>query len=207
MKKKILIVDDDLEMLNLYQAVLKNVFETILATNGREAVDMAGTQLPDLILMDIMLPEMDGLEATRLIRENPKTRSIPILAVTALSSRKDKEKCLQSGCDDYLSKPFTQFTRLQLFSRIEKLLKKSNGNLSTLSPKPTVLFSRLSLIPSELIHVLERETSVRKPKTLLDDLGVEEGAIFQEHVGEGPSISILGSVLFWAIARQQFLGL
>ena len=125
MKKKILIVDDDLEMLNLYQAVLKNVFETILATNGREAVDMAGTQLPDLILMDIMLPEMDGLEATRLIRENPKTRSIPILAVTALSSRKDKEKCLQSGCDDYLSKPFTQFTRLQLFSRIEKLLNSS----------------------------------------------------------------------------------
>ncbi len=125
MKKKILIVDDDLDMLNLYQAILRDVFETILATNGREAVDMAGTQLPDLVLMDIMLPEMDGLEATRLIRENPKTRSIPILAVTALSSRKDKEKCLQSGCDDYLSKPFTQFTRLQLCSRIEKLLKSS----------------------------------------------------------------------------------
>ncbi len=130
MKKKILIVDDDLDMLNLYQAVLRNVFETILATNGREAVDMAGTQLPDLILMDIMLPEMDGLEATRLIRENPKTRSIPILAVTALSSRKDKEKCLQSGCDDYLSKPFTQFTRLQLCSRIEKLLKSSEKQLT-----------------------------------------------------------------------------
>jgi len=125
MKKKILIVDDDLDMLNLYQAILRDVFETILATNGREAVDMAGTQLPDLVLMDIMLPEMDGLEATRLIRENPKTRSIPILAVTALSSRKDKEKCLQSGCDDYLSKPFTQFTRLQLCTRIEKLLKSS----------------------------------------------------------------------------------
>ncbi len=125
MKKKILIVDDDLDMLNLYQAILRDVFETILATNGREAVDMAGTQLPDLVLMDIMLPEMDGLEATRLIRENPKTRSIPILAVTALSSRKDKEKCLQSGCDDYLSKPFTKFTRLQLCSRIEKLLKSN----------------------------------------------------------------------------------
>jgi len=130
MKKKILIVDDDLDMLDLYQAILRDVFETILATNGREAVDMAGTQLPDLVLMDIMLPEMDGLEATRLIRENPKTRSIPILAVTALSSRKDKEKCLQSGCDDYLSKPFTQFTRLQLFSRIEKLLKSSEKQLT-----------------------------------------------------------------------------
>jgi len=68
---------------------------------------------------------MDGFQATRLIRQNPKTRSIPILAGTALSSRRDKEKCLKSGCDDYLSKPFTQFTRLQLGSRIEKLLKSS----------------------------------------------------------------------------------
>ena len=125
MKKKILIAEDDLDMLNLYEAVLSKDFEAIPATNGKEAVDLAVAEVPDLILMDIMMPVMDGLEATRLIRQNPKTRSIPIIAVTALGGRKDKEKCLQSGCDDYLSKPFTQFTRLQLFSRIEKLLKSS----------------------------------------------------------------------------------
>ena len=125
MKKKILIAEDDLDMLNLYEAVLSKDFEAIPATNGKEAVDLAVAEVPDLILMDIMMPVMDGLEATRLIRQNPKTRSIPIIAVTALGGRKDKEKCLQSGCDDYLSKPFTQFTRLQLCSRIEKLLKSS----------------------------------------------------------------------------------
>jgi len=126
MKKKILIAEDDLDMLNLYQAVLGNVFETIPATNGKEAVDLAVAEVPDLILMDIMMPQMNGLQATQLIRMHPKTSSIPIIAVTALSSPKDKEKCLQSGCDDYLSKPFTQFTRVQLCSRIEKLLKQDS---------------------------------------------------------------------------------
>ncbi len=130
MKKKILIVDDDLDLLNLYQAILKEKFEAIPATNGKEAVDLAVAEVPDLILMDIMMPVMDGLQAAQLIRMHPKTRSIPIIAVTALGGRKDKEKCLQSGCDDYLSKPFTQFTRLQLYSRIEKLLKSSEKQIT-----------------------------------------------------------------------------
>ena len=126
MKKKILIVEDDLDIVDLLQSQVKALgYDSIVAGNGKEAVDMATSQLPHLILMDIMLPVMDGLDATRQIRQNPKTSSIPIIAVTALSSRRDKEKCLQSGCDDYLSKPFTQFTRLQLGSRIEKLLKSS----------------------------------------------------------------------------------
>jgi CheY-like chemotaxis protein len=123
MKKKILIVEDDLDIVDLLQSQVKALgYDSIVAGNGKEAVDMATSQLPHLILMDIMLPVMDGLDATR---QNPKTSSIPIIAVTALSSRRDKEKCLQSGCDDYLSKPFTKFTRLQLGSRIEKLLKSS----------------------------------------------------------------------------------
>ncbi len=128
MKKKILIVEDDLDIVDLLQSqVIALGYDCIVAGNGKEAVDMATSQLPHLILMDIMLPVMDGLDATRQIRQNPKTRSIPIIAVTALSSRRDKEKCLQSGCDDYLSKPFTQFTRLQLGSRIEKLLKQDSA--------------------------------------------------------------------------------
>ncbi len=126
MKKKILIVDDDLAMIDLLQSQVKALgYDSIVAGDGKQAVDMATSQLPHLILMDIMLPVMDGLDATRQIRENPETSSIPIIAVTALSSRRDKEKCLQSGCDDYLSKTFTKFTRLQLGSRIEKLLKSN----------------------------------------------------------------------------------
>ena len=122
MKKKILIVEDDLDMIDLLQSQVEALgYDSIVADNGKQAVDMATSQLPHLILMDIMLPVMDGLDATRQIRQNPKTSSIPILAVTAMTTLKDEEDCFQSGCDDYLSKPFTL---AQLCYRIERLLQQ-----------------------------------------------------------------------------------
>jgi len=121
MKQKILIVEDNPDLISILQLQLKiQGYETILAVNGKQAVDMATAQLPDLIVMDIMMPQMNGLEATRLIRQNPKTRSIPILAATAKITTADKEECLQSGCNDHIAKPFTT---KELVSRIEKLLK------------------------------------------------------------------------------------
>jgi len=124
MKKKILIVDDNPDMISILQLQLEHRgYDTVQATNGIQAVDIATAQLPDLILMDIRMPEMDGFQATRLIRQNPKTRSIPIIAVTVLETHEERELCLQSGCDDYIPKPFT-FSLL--FSHIEKLLKQSS---------------------------------------------------------------------------------
>ena len=120
-KKKILIVEDNLDLTYILLRVVENAgYDSILAVNGKEAVEMADSQRPDLILMDIMMPEMNGFEATRLIRENPKTRLIPIIAVTAMSSAKDREDCLKCGCSDYMSKPFTPS---QLAANIEKHLK------------------------------------------------------------------------------------
>ncbi len=81
MKKKILIVEDNLAVSKALQLLLEPRYETIPAMDGKQAVDIAATQLPDLILMDIIMPVMDGLDATRLIRQNPKTHSIPILPV------------------------------------------------------------------------------------------------------------------------------
>ena len=92
MKKKILIVDDNPDLISILQVLLKNKgYDTVQATNGMQAVDIATAQLPDLILMDIIMPVTDGFEATRLIRQNPKTSSIPILAVTALGVHKDRD--------------------------------------------------------------------------------------------------------------------
>ncbi len=123
MKRKILIVEDIPGLIHILQLEVQRLgYETILASNGEEAVELALAQLPNLIMMDIMMPEMDGLEAARRIRENPQTRTIPIIAVTALSSRKDKKKCFDSGCDDYLSKPFTAS---KLSSSITKLLEQT----------------------------------------------------------------------------------
>ena len=124
MKKKILIVEDDRDLCHIVQMHLELLgYDSILAVNGKEAVDLATSQVPDLIVMDIMLPVMDGLQATRLIREHPNTQSTPILAMTAKVTSEDKEECLRSGCDDFIAKPFTS---KQLTSIIEKLLKQDN---------------------------------------------------------------------------------
>jgi len=124
MKKKILIVDDNPDLICILQVQLKNMgYDTVQATNGRQAVDIATAQLPDLIVMDIMMPQMNGLQAARLIRENPKTRSIPMLASTAKISYVDTQECLESGFNDHIAKPFTA---TQLASRIEELLKQGS---------------------------------------------------------------------------------
>ncbi len=123
MKKKILIVEDNPDMISILQVQLGNMgYDTVQATNGMQAVDIAATQLPDLILMDIIMPVTDGFEATRLIRQNAKTSSIPIIAVTALDSHIYEEECFQSGCDDHIAKPFLVE---DLVPRIENLLKSS----------------------------------------------------------------------------------
>ncbi len=131
MKKKILIAEDDLALNRILQLLLKGRYDTIRAINGKEAVEIAATQKPDLILMDIVLPVMNGYQATRLIRQNPKTHSIPVIAVTALTSSEEREECFQSGCDDHIGKPFTT---KDLLPCIEKLLKQSSANLSPLAP-------------------------------------------------------------------------
>ncbi len=125
-------VDDDLELCMIFQTVFKHLgYDSVFAGNGKEAVVIATTQKPDLILMDLIMPVVNGFQATRMIRQNPKTRSIPVIAVTALTSSEEREECLKIGCNDYIAKPFTI---KDLASRIEKLLKKSSGNLNTLSP-------------------------------------------------------------------------
>lgn len=126
MNKMVLIVEDDLDMIYIHRKIVQNLgHDSIVAVNGQEAVDKAFKKLPDLILMDIMMPKMTGLQATLTIRENPKTCSIPILALTAMSSRKYMEKCLEIGCDDYLSKPFSLD---QLHFLIVKLLDRHSSS-------------------------------------------------------------------------------
>ncbi len=108
MKKKILIAEDDLDMLNLYRGVLGDVFEIIPATNGKEAVELAVAEVPDLILMDIIMPEMGGLEALTLIKENPTANTIPVILVSALGAYEDIRRGYSMGANYYITKPFTR---------------------------------------------------------------------------------------------------
>ncbi len=118
--KKILIVEDNIDLIHLLGLALElQGYEIIRATNGKQALNMAASKLPDLILLDLSLPDMDGLEVARQIRRNPKTYSTPIIATTGRASVKDQKECLQSSCNDYMSKPFNP---KELVARIEKLL-------------------------------------------------------------------------------------
>lgn len=121
MKKRILLVEDNTATIDVVQKELEFLgYEYVSAQDGKEAVEKAASYLPDLIIMDISLPKMDGLEASAAIRKNPKTESIPILAATARALPGDKEKCLQAGCTDYIAKPFTH---RELGAALKKLLK------------------------------------------------------------------------------------
>jgi len=120
MTKKILVVEDHPDSLNVITLQLDTMgFSVITAKRGKEGVEKASGEKPDLILMDIMMPRMDGREATRRIRANPISKDIPILATTVLCRESELSECIKAGCNDYLVKPFTP---KELASRIEKLI-------------------------------------------------------------------------------------
>jgi CheY-like chemotaxis protein len=119
---KILVVDDNaqnLELLIEYLQTIDNV-ETSTAVDGIEALEMVQQVEPDLILLDIMMPRMSGFEVCRKLKSDPNTRDIPIIMVTALNELSDIERGVESGTDDFLSKPVN---RLELITRVKSLLK------------------------------------------------------------------------------------
>jgi CheY-like chemotaxis protein len=102
----ILIAEDDAGNMDVFSTYLENFgFRCVWAKNGQEAVQYAEREKPALILMDIQMPVMDGLEAIGLIRQNPSLQSVPIIALTAMAMQGDKDRCLNAGATDYVSKP------------------------------------------------------------------------------------------------------
>ncbi|MDR2756595.1 MAG: response regulator [Planctomycetaceae bacterium] len=121
MSHKILIADDNLaniELLDAYLAEFDYQIET--AADGAETLEMVMKFSPDLILLDIMMPKLSGFEVCEQLKNNPKTKGIMILMVTALSELGDIERAVNAGCDDYLSKPVNKF---ELVKRVENMLK------------------------------------------------------------------------------------
>jgi two-component system cell cycle response regulator DivK len=106
MGKTILIVEDEPRNLKLLRDLLQRFgYEILEASDGEQGVKSAGEKMPDLILMDIMMPKMDGLEATRIIKADTKTKHIPIIALTSYAMKGDREKTIEAGCDGYIAKP------------------------------------------------------------------------------------------------------
>ncbi len=106
MTKLILIVEDEARNMRLLRDLLQfSGYKTIEATDGEQGVELAKASEPDLILMDVLMPKMDGLEATRILKADAATSNIPILVLTSYAMKGDKETILQAGCDGYLAKP------------------------------------------------------------------------------------------------------
>ncbi len=118
MTKLILIVEDEARNLTLLRDLLGvSGYRTIEATDGEQGVELAKASKPDLILMDVLMPKMDGLEATRILKADATTSTIPVLVLTSYAMKGDKETILQAGCDGYLAKPLDIKELLQEVAR------------------------------------------------------------------------------------------
>ena len=124
MKRILLVEDNEMNREMLSRRLSRRGFEVITATNGQASIEMAASQQPDLILMDLSLPVVDGCDATRRLKANPATRRIPVLALTAHAMDGEREKSLAAGCDEFDTKPI-DIDRLLL--KIWSLLEKNEA--------------------------------------------------------------------------------
>ena len=123
---KILYVEDNDDNVYMLRGRLTRAgFEVTVATDGKEGVAMAASETPDLIVMDLSLPVLDGWEATRRLKAAPETRAIPVIALSAHAMESDRAKALAAGCDDYDTKP-VEFPRL--LGKIRALLNRTPGS-------------------------------------------------------------------------------
>jgi two-component system cell cycle response regulator DivK len=121
MPKLLLVEDSEDSRDGLARHLKRKGFETLIALDGRQAVNVARAEAPELILMDMSLPVLDGWEATRQLKAAPETRDIPVIALTAHAMAGDRERALEAGCDDYNTKP-VEFGRL--LAKIKSLLDR-----------------------------------------------------------------------------------
>ena len=122
---RILYVEDNEDNVYMLSRRLRKLgFGVSVASDGEQGVEMARSEKPDIILMDLSLPSLDGWEATRLLKEAPDTRSIPIIALSAHTMVGDREKALTAGCDDYDAKPIDL---KRLLAKIDALLQRRSG--------------------------------------------------------------------------------
>jgi two-component system, cell cycle response regulator DivK len=117
-KPKALVVEDVELNRDLLVQLLEDRFEIVTAADGKEAVEVATSERPDVILMDIGLPELDGLDAVRVIRANPLLAATPIVAVTSHVMAHEREQALEAGCHEYLAKPIDEDVLFELLDRL-----------------------------------------------------------------------------------------
>jgi two-component system alkaline phosphatase synthesis response regulator PhoP len=179
MSKKILLVDDEPDILEFMEYNLKKEnYIIVKANNGKEAIAKAKAELPDLIILDIMMPEMDGIEACRIIREDPALKDIVVAFLTARNEDYSQVAGFDVGADDYITKPIKPRV---LVSRIQALLRRSRSGSETDSGATTPLVIGDLLIDRERYMVEKSGTRLELPRKefeLLALLASRPGKVF-----------------------------
>jgi len=128
MPKVLLVEDNEMNRDMLSRRLVRRGYEVVIAVDGESGLALAGSEAPDLILMDMSLPVLDGWEATRRLKAAPATQHIPVIALTAHAMSSDRDKALEAGCDDYDTKP-VELPRL--LGKIEALLRGAAGETAS----------------------------------------------------------------------------
>ena len=124
MVKVLLIEDNEMNRDMLSRRLIRRGFQVVFAVDGQQGIDLARSERPDIILMDLGLPVIDGWEATRRVKADDATRGVPVIGLTAHAMSGDREKAIEAGCDDYDTKP-VEFDRL--IGKIERLLRTAKA--------------------------------------------------------------------------------
>lgn len=174
---KILVVDDEQDILELVRHSLnKEGYEVHIAANGQQAIDKAKQVIPDLILMDVMMPVMDGMEACRQLKEDPATSHISIIFLTARSEEFAELAGFEAGADDYVSKPIRSRV---LLSRIKAILRRQNAG-SKIEENVKIEFGELAIDRDRFVIEYKGNTLQfpRKEFELLSFLASKPGRVF-----------------------------
>ncbi len=184
---RILVVEDDQFEQHYIGTLLKQEdLALFYAKDGQSAVKIAEEELPDLVLLDIILPEMDGIEVCRLFRTIPALAEVPVVMVTTLCDQPTRAKCIEAGADDFISKPFDP---IELRTRVRALLRLNHYRLKA---EENARFQSLVNIVPEGVSVvwLDGDVAYANPAAV-DRFGVQTGSPFPAFVLDGEMVSLM----------------
>lgn len=203
MQKKVLVVDDEPHIVKAIRFYLEDEdFEVITATEGSEALDLAEKHQPDLIILDVMMPCMDGFEVCRELRSRSRTRLIPIILLTARESVEDKVRGFDLGADDYITKPFNN---RELLARVKSRIRRSEAELSS---HPLTGLPGIAVLEKEVNRRLQSGSPFWAAFFSVDGYdhfrrayGLQQGRLFLRYLAR-----LLGTIMEEAGEADDFLG-
>lgn len=193
-KEKVLIVDDEVMNIELLRAYLDEKYEVVSATDGHGALEKVKNEMPDIILLDVMMPEMNGYQVCEHLKNDEETQFIPVIMVTALSGRNDWISGIEAGADEFLTKPVN---KLELLTRINSLLRIKNLHFDLLAEKDKlemqnrirsvltrIIPTLLKTLPPEQKNIVIHQMIDMVVESIVENTNTESDIVAYECVGD-----------------------